>query len=118
MNKHAIDVYSQNTTGKHPNFAPKQFYLSKKTIFLTSLLHFEVTMMITFYTLFYNKTSTIFHINFKVLYNFFFRGGGGEKCIIPNIVLFSLRGIQGFMDAMESRANTLNNNVKSMKLDF
>lgn len=72
---------------KHP-YLVHNINLSNKTIFITSFLHHDVNVVITFYIIIYNKTS-IFNLFLKKknLLNFNF---GSKKCIILHVVLFDV----------------------------
>lgn len=56
-----VEKPSENTQ----YFGYKTSLYQNKTIFITSFLHYDVTMVITFYTLIFNTISTICHLVYK-----------------------------------------------------
>lgn len=66
--KYVLHVSRQKTFKKINTFCFKTWIYQNKTIFMMSFLHYDITMVITFYILNFNIILAIFDIIFKAVY--------------------------------------------------
>lgn len=63
-----LNVSQSKNYRKTPTFCYKTSIYQRRSIFMMAFLHYDVTVVITFYTLIFNIISSIFHLVFNAFY--------------------------------------------------